>query len=92
MYKRQVEGNARAFVADLAGAEGRGAAYGLYHAVVGLATLPASLIAGVLWQGVGGWAGFGPAAPFLFGAALAGVAALLFFLILNPLRPGEQSA
>jgi len=91
-YHGLVEGNARAFVADLAGAEGRGAAYGLYHAVVGLATLPASLIAGVLWQGVGGWAGFGPAAPFLFGAALAGVAALLFFLILNPLRPGEQSA
>lgn len=43
-------------------------------------TLPASLIAGVLWQGAGNWAGFGPAAPFLFGAALAGVAVLLFRL------------
>ena len=91
-YHGLVEGNARAFVADLAGVEGRGAAYGLYHAVVGLATLPASLIAGVLWQGVGGWAGFGPAAPFLFGAALAGVATLLFFLLLNPLRPRALSA
>ena len=91
-YHGLVESNARAFVADLAGAEGRGAAYGLYHAVVGLATLPASLIAGVLWQGVGDWAGFGPAAPFLFGAALACVAALLFFLLLSPLRPRELSA
>ncbi|MBP6787739.1 MAG: MFS transporter [Candidatus Promineofilum sp.] len=90
-YHGLVEGNARAFVADLAGAEGRGVAYGLYHAVVGLATLPASLIAGVLWQGVGDWAGFGPAAPFLFGAALAGVAALLFFWLLSPLRPRELS-
>ncbi len=58
-----VEGNARAFVADLAGAEGRGAAYGLYHAVVGLATLPASLIAGALWQGVGGLGGLWPIGP-----------------------------
>ena len=75
LYHGLVEGNARAYVADLAGAEARGAAYGLYHAVVGLLTLPASLIAGLLWQGVGGWAGFGPAAPFWFGAGLAGLAA-----------------
>jgi len=83
-YHGLVEGNARAFVADLAGAEGRGAAYGLYHAVVGLLALPASLIGGILWQGVGGWAGFGPAAPFLFGAILAGAAALLFAVFLPP--------
>ena len=75
LYHGLVEGNARAYVADWAGAEARGAAYGLYHAVVGLLTLPASLIAGLLWQGVGGWAGFGPAAPFWFGAGLAGLAA-----------------
>ena len=84
VYHGLVEGNARAFVADLAGAEGRGAAYGLYHAVVGLAALPASLIAGVLWQGAGRWPGFGPAAPFLFGAALAALAAALFALFLRP--------
>ena len=83
-YHGLVEGNARAFVADLAGAEGRGAAYGLYHAVVGLLALPASLIGGILWQGVGGWAGFGPSAPFLFGAILAGAAALLFAVLLPP--------
>ncbi len=83
-YHGLVDGNARAFVADLAGAEGRGAAYGLYHAVVGLLALPASLIGGILWQGVGGWAGFGPSAPFLFGAILAGAAALLFAVLLPP--------
>ena len=90
LYHGLVEGNARAFVADLISGEsaadvgGRGAAYGLYHAVVGLATLPASLIAGALWQGVGRWPGFGPSAPFLFGALLAGLAAALFFLLLAP--------
>ena len=77
-----VEGNARAYVADLAGEAGRGAAYGLYHATVGILVLPASLIAGLLWQGAGQWTGFGPAAPFLFGAALAGLAAVLFQLSL----------
>ena len=90
-YHGLVEGNARAYVADLAGAEGRGAAYGLYHALVGLVALPASLIAGVLWQGVGRWTGFGPAAPFLLGALLAGVAAALFYRLLG-LRPRVVSA
>jgi hypothetical protein len=89
LYHGLVEGNARAYVADLAGPSERGAAYGLYHAVVGLVALPASLIAGVLWQGLGRWAGFGPAAPFLFGAVMAGVASLLFILELAPARRAE---
>jgi hypothetical protein len=44
------------------------------NAAIGLMALPASLVAGILWQGIGGWTGFGPAAPFLFGAVLAGLA------------------
>jgi len=55
----------------------RGTAYGVYNAAIGLAAFPASLVAGLLWQGVGGWAGFGPSAPFLFGAAMSLVAVLL---------------
>lgn len=80
LYHGLVEGNARAYVADLAGEGDRGSAYGLYHAVVGFIVLPASLIAGVLWQGIGSWPGFGPAAPFYFGALMAGLAAILFLL------------
>lgn len=83
LYHGLVEGNARAYVADLAGVGERGSAYGLYHAVVGFVVLPASIIAGVLWQGIGQWAGFGPAAPFYFGAMMAGVAAVLFALTLR---------
>jgi len=71
VYYAFTEGTARALVADLVPQAQRGTAYGLFHAGVGLAALPASLVAGVLWQGLGGWAGFGPAAPFFFGAALA---------------------
>ncbi|GAB4447672.1 MAG: MFS transporter [Anaerolineae bacterium] len=78
VYYAATEGTAKALVADLVPAEQRGTAYGLYHAAVGLAVLPASVIAGLLWQGAGAWPGFGPAAPFLFGAGLALLAALLF--------------
>jgi len=78
VYYAATEGTAKALVADLVPQAQRGAAYGLYHAAVGLSALPASLIAGLLWQGVGSWAGFGPAAPFLFGAVMALLAAILF--------------
>ena len=46
-----------------------------YNAVIGLLAFPASVIAGVLWQGVGAWGGFGPSAPFIFGGTLALIAA-----------------
>ncbi|MFC2051687.1 MFS transporter [Chloroflexota bacterium] len=70
IYYGVVEGVARAFVADLVTEEKRGTAYGLYHGVVGLTLLPASLIAGWLWDAIN------PAAPFYFGAGLAFVAML----------------
>lgn len=77
LYYALTEGVGRAFVADLVPAERRGLAYGVYNAAVGVAALPASLIAGLLWQGVGVWRGFGPSAPFAFGAVLAVLAAAL---------------
>jgi MFS family permease len=70
IYYGIVEGVARAFVADLVTEEKRGTAYGLYHGVVGLTLLPASLLAGWLWQA------YSPAAPFYFGAGLAFIAML----------------
>ncbi len=76
-YYGATEGVARAFVADLVPAEQRGSAYGLYHTLVGLSAFPASLLAGVVWQGVGTWQGFGPAAPFILGAGLAGLAVVI---------------
>ena len=78
LYYALAEGASRAYVADLVPQEQRGTAYGLFHAGVGLAALPASLTAGILWQGLGGWAGLGPAAPFYFGAILSLLAVVLF--------------
>lgn len=81
-------GTAKALVADLVPAALRGTAFGLFAAVLALGDLPASVLAGVLWQGAFGFPGFGPAAPFYFGAATAALASLWLFL--SPL--GRQTA
>ncbi|MFQ5767761.1 MAG: MFS transporter [Acidobacteriota bacterium] len=65
------EGAERALVADLVPPDRRGRAYGFFHGAVGLATLPASLLFGVVWMT------FGPVLPFLLAAALALAAAPL---------------
>jgi MFS family permease len=87
VYYGMAYGTAKAMVADLVSPELRGTAYGTYNATLGIIDLPASIIAGFLWQGVGTWEGFGPSAPFFFGGGLAFLAALLLIF----LRP-EKSA
>jgi len=82
VYYGMTHGVIKAMVADIVRADLRGTAYGTYNAVVGLLDFPASLIAGVLWQGVGAWEGLGPSAPFLFGGALALTAAILMGFVM----------
>ena len=77
LYYGLAYGTSKAMVADLVPEELRGTAFGTYNAVLGMIDLPASLIAGFLWEGAGGWQGFGPSAPFLFGAGTAMLAAVL---------------
>lgn len=83
LYYGMAYGTSRALITDLVPDRLRGTAFGTYNAVLGLLDLPASAIAGVLWQGAFGWQGFGPQAPFLFGGGLALIAALLM-LAWNP--------
>lgn len=59
-----------ALVSEAVPAELRGAAFGVFHLVAGVALLLASVLAGALWQT------FGPQWTFLAGAVFAGVAAL----------------
>lgn len=77
LYYGLAYGSANALVADLVPEQLRGTAYGTYNAVIGLLAFPASFIAGVLWQGLGNWAGLGPSAPFLFGGVMALLAVFL---------------
>jgi MFS family permease len=86
VYYGVTEGVARALVADMVSSEQRGTAYGLFNAVVGVMALPASVLAGLLWQGAGAWGGFGPSAPFWFGAGLALLASLLLVVWLPRLK------
>jgi hypothetical protein len=83
-------GTAKALIADLVPERLRATAYGTYHATLGAIDLPASLLAGVLWQGLGGWSGFGPQAPFLFAAGTALVASLLLLRAV-PASVGERA-
>ncbi len=80
LYYGLAYGSANALVADLVPEQLRGTAYGTYNAAIGFLAFPASLIAGLLWQGVGAWSGFGPSAPFLFGGILALIAAFLMLV------------
>jgi len=80
LYYGLTYGTTKAMVADIVAPELRGTAFGTYNAVLGLLDLPASVIAGILWQGFGAWHGFGASAPFLFGGCLALIAALAMYL------------
>ncbi|OPY65348.1 MAG: multidrug resistance protein MdtH [Syntrophorhabdus sp. PtaU1.Bin002] len=66
------EGVEKALVADLVDEPRRGTAFGAYNLAIGVTTFPASLILGFLWNT------FGVEIAFGFGAALSGLAALLF--------------
>lgn len=77
LYYALMEGVQKAYVADLVPAEVRGTSYGIFNTTLGLAMLPASFIAGLLWQYLGA------GATFVYGAVLSFSAALLLALLLN---------
>jgi len=77
LYYGTTQGVAGAFIADLVPAERRGTAYGLFNGITGLALLPASIVAGWLWNAVS------PAATFYLGAALALLATICLFIFIR---------
>jgi MFS family permease len=88
------EGMTRAYVVDLAGPSRRGTVLGAYTFVLGIAALPSSSVAGLLWDGVS------HAAPFYVSAVLMAVSALSLLAAgpwldrqAAPVRPpGSESA
>jgi MFS family permease len=68
------EGMSRAYVVDLAGRDKRGTVLGGYTFVLGLAALPASTVAGLLWDNVS------HAAPFALSALLMGLSAMALLI------------
>jgi len=78
------EGMTRAFVVDLVPAPLRATALGGYTFAIGIAALPASLMAGVLWDR------FTPSTPFVVSAVLMLVAAVA--MALAPALGGDATA
>jgi len=76
LHSALLEVSERSMIADFVSEERRATAFGVYHTVVGLALLPASVLAGALWDR------FGARTAFAVDAALAFGAALLFTVLL----------
>jgi len=73
LYSALTDGNQKALISDLVPPELKGTAFGIYHAVLGISLLPASLIAGTLYDKVN------TSAPFYFGALMALAAVVMLF-------------
>jgi MFS family permease len=77
LYYGLTDGVSRALVSDLAPTHLKATAFGTYYFVVGVVALPASLIAGAIWQTIG------PAYTFFYGAVMASAAALTIGLFVQ---------
>ena len=75
VYYGLTEPSERAWVAQLVPEALRGSGFGVFHGVIGLTALPASLVFGLIWQQ------FGAGVAFLTGAALALAGAVLLIFV-----------
>ena len=75
LFMALIDGTQRAFASDLALKKLKATALGTFHTVISIATLPASLIAGYIWQFIS------PEATFLYGAFMGILAMILFILV-----------
>lgn len=64
------------FVSDMS-ADNRASALGLFQTIFGICMLPASIIAGILWDAVS------PAAPFYYGFALSLLSAVMLLVLVK---------
>lgn len=69
LYSAATDGIQKAFISDLVDCNKKGTAMGIYNALLGITLLPASLIAGILYDKVNS------NAPFYFGATMSIIAA-----------------
>ena len=83
LYYSLVEGSERALVADLAGSDRRGTAFGWFHGITGIGALPASLMFGWIYKV------YGAMTAFSFGAAIA---ALAILVLAGGVRPARSNS
>lgn len=80
LYTAMIAGVERAYIAEIAPAELKGTMLGLHATIVGIALLPASTIAGILWTTMG------PRVPFIFGAGMSILAAVILQFLMKSTR------
>ena len=73
LYSAATDGIQKAFVSDIIDKNKQGTGLGIYNALLGVTLLPASLIAGLLYDKVNS------SIPFYFGAATAVISAIMMF-------------
>lgn len=76
LYSAATDSIQKAFVADIVDSNKRGTGLGIYNALLGITLLPASIIAGALYDRVNSHV------PFYFGSALAALAAILMVIFI----------
>jgi MFS family permease len=77
IYTAMIAGVERAFVAEIAPPELKGTMLGFHSTIAGIALLPASIIAGLLWNK------FGSTIPFIFGASMSIISAILLLMFMK---------
>ena len=83
IYTALITGVERAYVAEISPPELKGTMLGLQSTVAGVALLPASVLAGLLWDS------FGAAVPFVFGAGMSLAAAAVLMLFMKNTQVGS---
>jgi MFS family permease len=74
LYSAATDSIQKAFISDMTDKNKKGTGLGIYNAMLGFTLLPASLIAGLLYDKIDS------SVPFYFGAATASVSALLMII------------
>lgn len=77
LYSASTDGVQKAFVCDLIDKNKKGTGLGIYNALLGITLLPASLIAGLLYDKVNS------SIPFYFGASTAFISAVMMFIFIR---------
>lgn len=86
IYSAATDGIQKALVSDLIDKDKRGTGLGLYNALLGITLLPASLIAGILYDNVNS------SAPFYFGALMSFIAAIMMFIFYRKQIIGKKQS
>jgi MFS family permease len=77
LYSAATDGIQKAFISDIIDNNKQGTGLGIYNALLGITLLPASLIAGILYDKVNSHI------PFYFGAATAIISAILMLFFIR---------